>query len=85
MSKITEAIEVLKNAKEVKDLADILIPEVSIYMDRFADGLVDIKVRQINRYEINGFTREEAILLTIDSNLALQNALTTIKNTGSKK
>ena len=82
MSKITEAIEVLKNAKEVKDLADILIPEISHYVDRLADGIVDVKIRQIQRYERQGFTKEEAMLLTIDSTLALQNTLTTIKNTG---
>ena len=85
MSKITEAIEVLKNAKEVKDLADILIPEISHYVDRLADGVVDVKIRQIQRYRRQGFTKEEAMLLTINSTLALQDVFTTIKNAGSKK
>ena len=82
MSKLTDALGILKNAKEAKELADLLIPELYPYIERLSDGLVDLKMRQIKQYQDNGFTREEAILLTIDTFNSVQRALN--NNTGGK-
>ena len=82
MSKLTDALGILKNAKEAKELADLLIPELYPYIERLSDGLVDLKMRQIKQYQDNGFTREEAILLTIDTFNSMQRAIN--NNTGGK-
>ena len=82
MSKLTDALGILKNAKEAKELADLLIPELYPYIERLSDGLVDLKMRQIKQYQDNGFTREEAILLTIDTFNSMQRAIN--NSTGGK-
>ena len=82
MGKITEAINMMKDASEVKELVDLIIPEVYPYLERLSDGIVDLKTRQIHKYQDKGFTREEAILLTIDTFNSIQRAIN--DSTGGK-
>ena len=82
MSKLSDAIGVIKEVKEIKELVDLVIPEVYPYIERLSNGLVDLKMRQIKQYQDNGFTREEAILLTIDTFNSMQRAIN--NSTGGK-
>ena len=73
MSKLTDALKVIQDYKEIKDVVDLIIPEVYPYVERLSDGIVDLKIRSIRRYENEGFTREESILLTLDTQHSLMN------------
>lgn len=73
--KIETLKEIFNDIEVYKELADIIIPVVSIYMDRTADGLTDLKIRQIKRYQNNGFTKQEAIMLTLDTNHTLTQSI----------
>lgn len=67
MSKIGEAIKLFQEAKEVKELVDLLIPEIYPYLERSVDGITDLKIRAIERYEAAGFSREDAIFITVST------------------
>ena len=75
MSKITDVLKTLKDIKEIKQIADLLIEEVHPYIERTANGIADLKMKSIKKYMDNGFTKQESILLTIDSSKALSSAL----------
>lgn len=72
--KISELKEIFEDLEAYKELANIIIPEMSNYVDRLSDGVVDLKIRQIARYQAAGYTREEAILMTIDTTQSLREA-----------
>lgn len=82
MSTLTDALGAVRKAKELKELTDLIIPEVYPYIERLSDGIVNLKARQITQYQDKGFTREEAILLTIDSFNSINRAIK--NNTGRK-
>ena len=67
MSKLAEAFEMLKEVDELKEIINLFIKEAFPYIERTSDAIVELKTRSIRKYIDNGFTKEEAILLTIDS------------------
>jgi len=83
MSKLSELMEILKEIDEVKEITDLVIKESYPYIERIVNGITDLKIRSIKKYMDNGFTKEEAILLTIDSSAALIKSLDKT-NTGTK-
>ena len=50
MSKLIDTIEILSQFDALKEATDSLIPEIAPYFDRLADGIVNVKVRQIKRF-----------------------------------
>lgn len=79
--KLKEAIELLQNAKEAKELADLLIPELYPYVERMVDGITDLKIRSIKRYEEEGFSREHAIFLTASTHIGMMKSLKEMSKT----
>ena len=41
-------------------------PELRNLLESIADGWVDIRIRAVERFEKAGFSREEAIFMTMD-------------------
>jgi len=58
--------------------------EVAPVMENLRSFLVDGRIKSVRQYEAAGFTRKEAILLTIDGKLAL-NGMVESLNKASKK
>jgi len=62
--KTEQIIELLKSAKEFKEVIDLSVVEVTPYLERAVDYAVDLNIRAIKRFEEAGFSREEAISMT---------------------
>ena len=75
LSEIREYLELGKLFKPIiSDSIDVIQeygPEIRKLFSGIVDGIVDMKIQAIKRYDSNGFSRTEAILLTIDSFSAL--------------
>ena len=73
-------IGILKKVNEYKILADQVITMAEPYIDRLSDMAADSKARMVKRLmEEHGFTKDEAILLTLDIQTS---TLKAIKNAG---
>ena len=83
--KANDIKEIFDDIDTYKSIFEIMIRESTVYFDRFADYITDTKIKQIKRYEEAGFSREEAILLTIDSANSIIKALNNIKNNKTDK
>ena len=83
--KANDIKEIFDDIDTYKSIFEIMIRESTVYFDRFADYITDTKIKQIKRYKEAGFSREEAILLTIDSANSIIKALNNIKNNKTDK
>jgi hypothetical protein len=79
---LEDAVEMIKLAGDMEPLAGPVVDAVLKYGPHFyrlleaaQDGLVDLQVRAIKRYEDAGFSRDDAILLNLNTRLALQQGL----------
>lgn len=75
-------ITLLDGAESFRPLVNKALDVVKSYspeLATFFDGLFDYSVQRVtntfNQYCNNGFSREEAMLLTLNSNVALNDAL----------
>ena len=82
MLKPSDAIEIVEIAEEYFPVVKKAIPlikklgkEFKPLMDALSDNFVDSNVRCIKRYQDNGFTRDEAILMTISTRVSIQEAV----------
>lgn len=50
-------------------------PELKDLLSTINNGLVDLRIEAIARYQAAGFTREEAILMSINTSHALSEAI----------
>lgn len=78
---IPAALEFLTELKEFRPMILQIVNEIEKYgpdihqiLNKMSLSMVDIKAAMIKKYQKEGFTRKEAILLTIDSATALQKA-----------
>ena len=83
---IADVLELLDDVNEFKPLVGkitkVLIEyggEFKELFDAIQDRIVDSRIRIIRKYQDSGFTKEEAILFTLDSNVALRTYLENIK------
>ena len=88
MSSTTDAIlEVLSDVEEYRPLITKGIealksfgPELDDLLRTMVFASADIKMAVIQHYVNNGFTKDEAILLVLDSGASLQKSLNNINN-----
>lgn len=71
---LLELAEAMKEIDEYRLVAGTIIdkalecgPELRRVLSAFVIGMTDLKIEAIRHYEDNGFTREQAMLLTMDS------------------
>lgn len=84
--------EYIALAKEFKPVAGAIVdiiksygPELKDLAESICDGAVDLKIRAIQRYVDSGiFTKEEAMLLVMDSALAIQRIMSGANSRTSK-
>lgn len=83
---ITDILELLDEANEFKPLVRKVIKILMEYRDEFKelfdgiqDCMINSRVKTIHKYQNLGFTKDEAILFTLDSKVALQTHLKNIK------
>jgi hypothetical protein len=87
-----EAVEMFTEINEIIELVKTLRPsvysfgrEIKPIIESFTDSVVDMNARAIRRYEtVHGFTREEAILLTLDVRTSLYKSLEKTDNSKKK-
>lgn len=83
--KANDIKEIFDDIDTYKSIFEIMIRESTVYVDRLADYITDTKIKQIKRYQDAGFSREEAILLVIDSANSISKSLNNIKNNQTSK
>jgi hypothetical protein len=83
---IAEAMAMLESAEEMRPIIDAAIdtllsfgPELGTLAHSAARAMANIRTTYFNQLTSNGFSREEAMLLTIDSGAALGKAMSAIK------
>lgn len=84
---VEEIAKILAVADELDELKPSVVriiqhvasygPELSDFLEKMSFGLVDIKMKTIKRYEDGGFTRQEAIILTLSD---IKGAMEAMKN-----
>lgn len=91
-------IEDLKEIMQIIETADEFVPVVKVaveksnnllselrpLLDNFIDYLSDSKIKMVNKYVDNGFTKGEAILMTLDPWTAFRNSLNNAKSKQGK-
>ena len=82
ISKESETYKVL--AKEVIKTVQNFGPEIDSVLEPIRKYLVNSTCKDIEQFEHCGFTREEAIVLTIDNKIGLRNALDSYRSTSNK-
>ncbi|MCK5615304.1 hypothetical protein KAR91_76275 [Candidatus Pacearchaeota archaeon] len=88
MSSTTDTIlEILSDVEEYRPLINAGVkalksfgPEIDDLLRTMVFAAADIKMAVIQRYVDNGFTKEEAILLVLDSEASLQKSLNNINS-----
>lgn len=76
------ADEFVPIVKKGVEKSNTLLREFRPLIDNFVDYIADSKIKMINKYLDSGFSRDEAILMTLDQWAAFSNSL---KNSQSKK
>jgi hypothetical protein len=93
MEEINIAIEMINAVKQNKEIikeiisefievSEDFLPEIDKQIKRIQDYSVDMKDRMIKRFIANGYSKEEAILLSIDTSTAFKKA---IKDAGERQ
>lgn len=79
---LQEIIEIVQGGKEfkpqVQEIVEILLSyskEIKQVMDALMDGIVNLKIRSIEKFEKAGYSRKEAILLSCDTFQNIQSQL----------
>ncbi len=79
------AMELLQTAEELRPVISSAItalnsygPELNDLLLKMAIGTANIRMTTIKHYESNGFTKEEAMLMTLDSKVAMKEAMSSI-------
>jgi hypothetical protein len=80
LSQIKELVSVATTLKPIisqsaDELLDAYGPELGKIFSRLNNYLVEQTITMIRKYEAEGFTREEAILLTLNNKLALKEVI----------
>jgi len=80
--KIEEIMELLGQAQAIIELIKVVRPvvqevgsEVLPLLEGISDGIVDLKIRAYNRYVDDDFSHEDAMLLVMNSQFAIEEAL----------
>lgn len=81
MQIIEAADEFVPVVKVAVEKSNNLLSELRPLLDNFIDYIVDSKIKMVNKYVDNGFTKDEAILMTLDQWTAFFN---NFKNSQSK-
>lgn len=88
---LIEYIELLESVEEVKPLIAPLVETVKSFsselaplLDGISDYMVDKKIANIKRFEADGFTREEALLLTMDMQTSILKSLRSMSSNQKK-
>jgi hypothetical protein len=86
---IKDIIEILGAAEEFRPLVKAVLdvirsyePELGEVRDMFKSvgaGMIESRVKSIEKYEELGCTREEALLLVIDQRVAIETALSKVR------
>ena len=79
---IEDAAEILEIAKSFQPMAKDIVkviqqygPDVYELLSGTVDGICDLKIRAIKRFTASGLTKEQAVLLTIDTMNAVNKSL----------
>lgn len=91
LNDIEEIRGYLSLAKEFAPLADEVVDAIFAYgpaLERILNAVTDWHVQNVtqmfNKYKENGFLREEALILTLNSKLVLKELISTIRNSDKK-
>ena len=78
---ILEMKDLVDNAEMFKPIADSAMKAIKLYapylgeiVDGFNDYMIKKTIENIETFQKNGFTREEAIILTLDIKLGMKEA-----------
>jgi len=79
---IASLLEIVGQAETFKPVAQQIVsavgvfkPEIASLFSDLAKGIVDRRVDMIKRFEEHGFTRDEAMILTMDEWYGIRQAL----------
>jgi len=61
-----EFFDMIKDIKNYKEIFETVLPQITPYIDRLVDYSVDKKIQAVRRFQDKGFSREEALNLTLD-------------------
>jgi hypothetical protein len=89
MEGITEALELSEPLRPlINDAIDVLLsygPETKKLLDQLRKGICQLRIDSIDQYERSGFTREEAIQISLGDSNQLTKINNSIKSRGGKK
>lgn len=82
------AVELLEASEELRPIVSSALTAIGSYGPEFHNlllrmviGTADLRIATIQHYKDNGFSDKEALLLTLDSNAGIKEAMRTINST----
>jgi hypothetical protein len=89
---IQEFAEILSEAESFRPIVDLAVdaiisfgPEIKKFVDAFSRGLVSNRIASVEQYVAAGFSRDDAIIMTLDDVFSVRKMTDKMNNSVSRR